>query len=148
MSEQIDNEQITFDQLLSILSERRLTALPVQNEIIDMLIKLLGNNSGFDQEFFSRDSFCYWFLQQRGKRVQSRLEAVTRIADSSSVEVLKKLSLAHAQWKTAELFAVPDQKVLGFNHQVRKSIEEVLGHRGTILYRLLIDEEFERSNRT
>ena len=147
MDKPTDRPEVDFDHITSVLSERHSIAVSVQKEIIGMLIKLLGKDSDFDQELFSRDSFCYWFLQQRGKRIQSRLEAVTRVADSSSTKVLRTLFLAHANWKNAEMFAIPNNQVSGFNHQIRTSIETVLGYRGMVLNRLLIDEEFERSKR-
>jgi hypothetical protein len=147
MDKLTDRAEVDFDHITSVLSERYSIAVPIQKEIIGMLIKLLGKDSSFDQELFSRDSFCYWFLQQRGKRIQSRLEAVTRVSDSSRIKVLEKLELAHDRWETAEMFAVPSHQVSGFNHEIRESIEIVLGYRGKVLNRLLIDEEFERSNR-
>lgn len=145
MDEQTPDEEIDFDR---ILLERRSTAVPVQKEIIDMLIKLLGEHSDFDQELFSRNTFCFWFFQQGGSNIRQGLAAVTRVADSSSTKVLEKLVLAHEHWKTAEMFAVPNHQVSGFNHEIRESIEIVLGYRGEVLNRLLIEEEFERSNRT
>ena len=144
MDEKTPDEEIDFDR---ILFECRSTAVPVQKEIIDVLIKLLGKHSGFDQDLFSGGAFCYWFFQQAGSNIRSEVAAVTRVAGSSSTKVLEKLVLAHDHWKTAEMFAVPNHQVSGFNHSIRESIESVLGYRGDVLNRILIDEEFERSNR-
>jgi len=137
----VDFNKQEFDEILEFLSEKRPTALPTQKLIIDALCHFLREESIFDQKLFSRHSFCYWFLQNSSKRPQTIYGGIKRIADSNSKKVLNKLELASKEWETAQMFAIPNHQVSGFNHQIRESIESVLGDRGDELNKLLSKEE-------
>lgn len=145
----VDFNKQEFDEMLEFLSEKRSSALPTQKLIIDTLCHFLREDSIFDQKLFSRHSFCYWFMQKSSKRPQTIYGGIKRIADSNSEKVLNKLELAAKEWETAQMFAIPNHQVSGFNHQIRESIEKVLGDKGGKLNKLLSEEEvLDLSQRT